>query len=69
VYHQLLLYQPRQTRYQLAYAFRRLLRPSSPLIAKAFTMCAQMLGDFIANLSVLDMMFTCGAKVRDIVLI
>ena len=28
----------------------------------------QMWGDFIANLSVLDMMFTCGAKVRDIVL-
>jgi hypothetical protein len=29
----------------------------------------QMWGDFIANLSVLDMMFTCGAKVRDIVLV
>jgi len=29
----------------------------------------QMWGDFIANLSVLDMMFTCGAKARDIVLV
>jgi hypothetical protein len=29
----------------------------------------QMWGDFIANLSVLDMMFTCGAKVREIVLV
>ena len=29
--------------YQLANAFRRLLRPSSPLIAKAFTMCAYSL--------------------------
>jgi hypothetical protein len=29
----------------------------------------QMWGDFIANLSVLDMMFTCGAKVRDILLV
>lgn len=28
----------------------------------------QMWGDFIANLSVLDMMFTCGAKARDIIL-
>jgi WbqC-like protein family len=27
----------------------------------------QMWGDFIANLSILDMIFTCGAKVRDIV--
>ena len=26
--------------YQLTNAFRRLLRPSSPLIAKAFTICA-----------------------------
>jgi hypothetical protein len=29
----------------------------------------QMWGDFIANLSILDMMFTCGAKSRDIVLV
>ena len=29
----------------------------------------QMWGDFIANLSVLDMMFTCGAKARDIILV
>ena len=28
----------------------------------------QMWGDFIANLSILDMMFTCGAKARNIVL-
>lgn len=28
----------------------------------------QMWGDFIANLSVLDMMFTCGPKTREIVL-
>ncbi len=28
----------------------------------------QMWGDFIANLSVLDMMFTCGAKAREIIL-
>lgn len=28
----------------------------------------QMWGDFIANLSVLDMMFTCGFKARDIIL-
>ncbi len=28
----------------------------------------QMWGDFIANLSVLDMMFTCGPKARDIIL-
>ena len=28
----------------------------------------QMWGDFIANLSILDMMFTCGDKTRDIVL-
>ena len=29
----------------------------------------QMWGHFIANLSLLDMMFTCGPKTRDIVLI
>jgi hypothetical protein len=29
----------------------------------------QMWGNFIANLSVLDMMFTCGAKVRYIILV
>jgi hypothetical protein len=29
----------------------------------------QMWGEFIANLSVFDMMFTCGAKSRDIVLV
>jgi hypothetical protein len=29
----------------------------------------QMWGDFIANLSGFDMMFTCGAKVRDIILV
>ena len=29
----------------------------------------QMWGNFIANLSVLDMMFTCGAKARDIILV
>ena len=29
----------------------------------------QLWGDFIANLSALDMMFNCGAKVRDIVLV
>ncbi len=29
--------------YQLPYAYRRLLRPSSPLIAKASTMCAYSL--------------------------
>jgi hypothetical protein len=29
----------------------------------------QMWGDFIANLSVLDMMFTCGPKARDIILV
>ena len=29
--------------HQLANAFRRSLRPSSPLIAKAFTMCAYSL--------------------------
>jgi hypothetical protein len=28
----------------------------------------QMWGDFIGNLSVLDMMFTCGTKARDIIL-
>jgi hypothetical protein len=28
----------------------------------------QMRGDFIANLSVLDMIFTCGDKARDIIL-
>ncbi len=28
----------------------------------------QMWGDFIANLSILDMMFTCGPKARDIIL-
>jgi hypothetical protein len=28
----------------------------------------QMWGDFIANLSVLDMMFTCGPKAREIIL-
>ena len=29
----------------------------------------QMWGDYIANLSILDMMFNCGAKSRDIVLV
>lgn len=29
----------------------------------------QMWGDFIANLSVLDMMFTCGPKARNIILV
>ena len=29
----------------------------------------QMWGDFIANLSILDMMFTCGSKTREIVLV
>jgi hypothetical protein len=29
----------------------------------------QMWGDYIANLSILDMMFNCGAKTRDIVLV
>ena len=29
----------------------------------------QMWGDFIANLSILDMMFTCGTKTREIVLV
>ena len=28
----------------------------------------QMWGDFIANLSVLDMMFNCGPKAREIIL-
>jgi hypothetical protein len=28
----------------------------------------QMWGDFIANLSVLDLMFTCGPKAREIIL-
>jgi len=28
-----------------------------------------MWGDYIANLSILDMMFNCGAKSRDIVLV
>jgi hypothetical protein len=29
----------------------------------------QMWGEYIANLSTLDMMFTCGSKSRDIVLV
>lgn len=29
----------------------------------------QMWGEYIANLSILDMMFTCGAKSRDIVIV
>ena len=36
--------------YQLANAFRRLLRPSSPLIAKAFTMCAYSLDHITPSL-------------------
>jgi hypothetical protein len=35
--------------YQLPYAFRRLLRPSSPLIAKASTMCAYSLDHITRN--------------------
>ncbi|MCP3888350.1 MAG: WbqC family protein, partial [Desulfobulbaceae bacterium] len=28
----------------------------------------QLWGDFIANLSVLDMLFTCGPRARDIIM-
>src|SRR5690554_6907610 len=43
--------------YQLPYAFRRLLRPSSPLIAKASTMCAYSLDHITRN--TLGYTFTC----------
>ena len=43
--------------HQLANAFRRSLRPSSPLIAKAFTMCAYSLDHITLKLLRYDYLF------------